>query len=127
MNESEETESGTIAQVDELAELLLRHKFRWTTETDLHEGIAEVLQNCGVSYEHEKRLSKTVRADFWCSPVAIEIKVAGGLSDVTRQLMDYASLDQVEAVILVTTKLRHRNMPPTMRSKCVRVVYLSPL
>ena len=110
-----------------IADALLARRFRYVRESDLHEGIAETLKGAGIFFEREKHLSDEGRVDFGCPPVAVEVKVDGALSAVTRQLMRYADLTVVEAVVLVTTKMRHRNMPAAMRGKPLRVVYLSSL
>lgn len=128
MHDAEVEEPSTIDDLlARIEQALVQHRFRWTRETDLHAGIAEVFRSCGLSFEQEKRLTEGERTDFWLSPVAIEVKVDGGLSAVTRQVMRYADVETVEAVILVTTKMQHRRMPATMRGKPLKVVYLSPL
>lgn len=128
MNDDEKTEPATTEELlAQISQVLVQRRFWWTRETDLQDGIAAVLNDCGVSFEREKRLTEGERTDFWSSPVAIEVKVKGSLSEVTRQLMRYADVEEVEAVVLVTTKMQHRRMPPTMRGKPLKVVYLSPL
>ncbi len=114
-------------RVSTIAAALVGRSFQWVTEADFQERIGWALDAWDISFEREKRLSAADRVDFWCPPVAVEVKVAGALSDVTRQLVRYADLDIVEAVVLVTTKMRHRNMPSTMRGKPLRVVYIGPL
>jgi len=121
-------ESATLArQLERIVEVLLRHRFRFSCEKDLQRGVEQALISCGLSLVREKVLSEGERADFWVAPIAVEVKIKGGLSVVTRQLMRYADLPMVEAVVLVTTKMQHKNMPPEMRGKPVRVVYLPPM
>ena len=62
--------------------------------------------------------------------IGIEVKTndsKGGasLSQVTRQLWRYAKLDSIKAIILVTSRSKHRDLPAEILGKPVFVVYLS--
>ena len=54
--------------------------------------------------------------------VAVELKVAGTLAEVTRQLFRYAEDAGVCGVVLVTTRARHDALPDTLLGKPLRVV-----
>ena len=108
---------------------LARFGFDRTCEMRLQEGVALVLGTMGLTgtLEKEHRLTESERVDFYVSRVAIELKVKGSLSAVTRQLMRYATSPEVDCIILVTTQAKHRRMPPTLNEKPVLICYLSPL
>jgi hypothetical protein len=60
-----------------------------------------------------------------CPPgIAVEVKVAGSVSAVTRQLLRYAYYPEVTELALVTTKVQHRQVPSLMSGKTVRVIHL---
>lgn len=65
--------------------------------------------------------------DFLVEDVAVEVKVDGSPMEVTRQLHRYAGHDAVAALVLVTTRAKHRGLPPTLRGKPVAVAWLCPL
>jgi hypothetical protein len=56
---------------------------------------------------------------------AIEVKVGGSLSDLTRQLARYAESDRITGLLVVTTKDRHRQLPPSLGGKPIAVLCLS--
>jgi hypothetical protein len=116
----------------EIAEALRRFGFRYKDERQLQGGIAEALGKLGVANMPEFRLSPTARVDFYVleGQVGIEVKTAdsqGGasLSAVTRQLWRYAKSDKISALILVTTRSKHMDLPSEILGKPVHVVYLS--
>jgi hypothetical protein len=110
---------------NDLAATLERYRMRSTTEADLHEAIAEVLDANGVGYMREYRLAPRDRIDFYCPDlrVGIEAKIAGGTNAVARQIARYCQSDEIGAVILVTSLVKHRNVPQRLRDKEVRVVF----
>lgn len=65
--------------------------------------------------------------DFWIPPTAIEVKVTGSPAAVLRQLYRYAADEQVEALLLVTTRSAHRDLAGIVLGKPLRVLYVSPL
>lgn len=93
-------------------------------EQQLQEVIADRLANTNLSVERERRLSARDRVDFFCQGVAIEIKTDGTAPAVERQLTRYAEHDEVDALLLVTTRRRHQDMPRELRGKCLTVLYL---
>lgn len=112
-------------RLSRIVEVLRQHRFKFSCEKDLQDGIEEVLRSSsGFTFERESRLSESDLVDFMVKGIALEVKIQGSLSSVTRQLMRYADQETVTAILLVTTKMQHKNMPPTMRGKPVRVVYL---
>lgn len=108
----------------------------FSTEAELQELIGKLLHDC-LPVTHgllkEVRLSARDRPDFLVRPytpyesapgVAIEVKIGGSLSDLTRQLARYAESERVTGLVVVTTKAQHCRLPPTLSGKPIAVVSL---
>jgi hypothetical protein len=98
-------------------------RFRYTSELELQDGIAELFTARGIAFERERQLGPD-RVDFFIAGIAIEVKIEGSLSDVTRQLHRYSEHPDVTGVVLVTTRARHNAMPNLMTAKPVDVIHL---
>jgi len=107
--------------VDQLVSALGKYRYLVGSEADLQNGVEIALKGAGVTFERERVLGRD-RVDFFAQGVAIELKVDGSLSDVTRQIHRYAQHPEVTAVLLVTTRVLHDRMPATMCEKPVRVL-----
>lgn len=112
---------------DRIAEAIRGQSYSYTCESELQEAIAEVLSSCSIPFNREHRITAADRPDFTVEGIAIEIKVEGSLTSVTRQLHRYAQLPGVDEIILVTDKAKHRAVPREMNKKTVNVIYLNPL
>jgi len=117
---------------EEMAKYLSGFSFRYNDEKELQYGIDQALRKCEEPYLPEYVLSKTDRVDFYMTETGIGIEVKtndskGGasLSQVTRQLWRYAKIETIKAIILVTSRSKHRDLPAEILGKPVFVVYLS--
>lgn len=109
-----------------ICKLFSNSKFNFTDEYELQAGIEQLLKGMGVTFEREVRINKQDRLDFLTAEgIAIEIKVDGSLSSVTRQLFRYAEKPEVKQLILVTNRTRHRQIPREINGKPVYLVELS--
>ena len=123
---------GAIAEfraanlVDQIVKLLESAQLDCSSEAVLQEGIARVLGGAGIRAEREHQLSIHDRIDFFVKRegVGIEVKIGGGLADVTRQLFRYADHDDVKRLVLVTSRLQLRGVPDKIFGKPVRVAAL---
>ncbi len=92
-------------------------------EAGLQRAIAELLDSGGYTFEREVVLSPRDRLDFLVMEpeqqrgAAIETKIDGGVSALLRQLSRYTEHDRVTALIVVTTRSRHTNLPSTLGGK----------
>lgn len=110
-----------------VVELLPRFAYRFGNEVALHEGIAQVLNQHGVEFQREVVAGPADRFDFLVEPgIVIEAKVKGSLPQALRQVARYAARDDVQAVILVSSRFWSRSnaMPEALHGKPVRVVHL---
>lgn len=103
--------------------------YRGGSEYELQEALAAAFRNAECEFVREMPLgSPKDRVDFWFHGFAIECKVDGGAAAITRQLDRYAKHPVVEALILVTTKMRHAaHVPEELQGKPVHVVVLTQL
>lgn len=107
-----------------LAGLVSRAHFCTASEALLQEGLSSVFAKAGLRVEREVVLAKTDRVDFLVDGIALEVKVDGSLSAVTRQLHRYAQHDRIRELVLVTTLMRHRVVPTGFNGKPITVVHL---
>lgn len=106
-----------------IVEALSGYRFSGPDEDALQRGVAEVLGREGFAFEREVCLNAHDRLDFLVERVAIECKISGSLSMVTRQVHRYVQSPLVEALVLVTTRTRHQSLSNRINNKPVRVVW----
>jgi hypothetical protein len=111
--------------LEHVAESVRRRRFRFVDEAQLQTGLAQALEADGFAVEREVRLGARDRLDLLVDGVAIEVKVAGGAVDVARQLARYARHDRVEALLLVTSRVRHVQVPRELGGKPLEIVALA--
>ncbi len=94
------------------AELVARHVitelsrfgYRFGSEAQLHDGIAEVLRSGGLRFTREVRISEKDRLDFLVDGgVTIEVKIAGSYAEALQQSARYLDQAEVDVVIIATT------------------------
>jgi hypothetical protein len=114
----------TLELAQSLAETLRAIRFTGAVERELQDLIEGVLVSRGDRYVREFAFNPEDRVDFLVAgpglsrvSVALEVKVQGSPPDVMRQLQRYARHQVVDTVLLVTTKARLGEMPPTLRNK----------
>lgn len=98
---------------DDVAALLVGHRFFWTNEYDLQDGIERALTGAGVEVERERRLGAAGRIDMFLPllRIGVEVKVKGAVPPLLRQLGRYANHPDVEGLVVASTAARHRSIP----------------
>lgn len=110
----------------ELVEAAIRrHRFAYSNEAVLQEGLAQALEQAGLEVLREVRLDARSRVDLLVGGVAVEVKVAGSTAALLRQIRRYAAHDRVEGVLVVSGRVRHLRLPTAVCGKPVRVVTLA--
>lgn len=104
-------------------QLLRSHRFRYTDEDQLQEGIAAVLKQAGLDPQREVRLGDRDRIDLMVGRIGVEVKIAGSVHGVFEQLQRYAEHDEVEALILVTS--RYQRLPDQAGGKPLLTISLA--
>jgi hypothetical protein len=107
-----------------LREILGTYRYSFVTERDLQDGIAQALYQRGVRFDREVRLTAEDRPDFMVDAIAVEVKVDGTISEITRQLHRYAQHKAVRELLLVTSLARLANQPEKLNGKPVAVLSL---
>lgn len=109
-----------------VADVLGRWRYSYHDELALHAGMAQALAaRLPGAARAEVRLSLRDRIDFLVGRVGVECKVAYGAATVLRQLERYAASDEVDDLLLVTTKATHRGLPPVVGGKPLLVLFLA--
>jgi hypothetical protein len=116
----------------ELAKALVDYRFFFNNEKELQAGVFQVLTKLEQPFVPEYALNPQDRVDFYLPEhgIGIEIKTndsrgGAGLSAVTRQLWRYAKSDEIKALVLITTRSKHRELPTEILGKPLLVVYLN--
>jgi hypothetical protein len=111
-------------QLQSIANILLSHRFHFTSEAELQDGIEKALQEAGLTPQPEVVLTIGERIDFLVGDVGIEVKVKGSQSALLRQTLRYAKCPEIQGLLIATTLARHRGIPKTLNEKPVLLVYL---
>lgn len=97
----------------------------YTTENTLQAEIHRTLTEHGGHPTREVALAGGLgRIDLVEGRVGIEVKTAGGRADVLRQLQRYAHADELDELVLVTTRTKHHHMPAVLGGKPLHLVSL---
>jgi hypothetical protein len=110
--------------LSELRELVLAHRFAVASEAQLQSAVETLLRRAGCVFEREAPVGQRDRIDFLVAGIGIEIKVDGSLGQVTRQLHRYAQSERIASLLLVTTRVKHTNLPTTLHNKPLAVALL---
>jgi hypothetical protein len=117
------TQKGKRVTLDAVAGWLSQYRFASASEAMLQQAVSVALSEAGLAFERERSLSHRDRIDFYCDgKVGIECKIDGSVTEVIRQLLRYAESEEIEGLVLVTSRAKHRRMPPTLGGKPVHVV-----
>lgn len=109
-----------------VTDLLPRYSYRFSSEVELHQGIALALDQVGIPYVREFVAGPCDRFDFLLATgIVIEAKIKGSLSQAMPQLQRYMQRADVSGVILATTRYwGAADIVPTLDGKPVRMVKL---
>lgn len=111
-----------------LAEHISRYRFSAANEKLLQLQLANVFRACGLPFRAEVTLGQGDRIDFVVGDarplIGIELKIEGGLSEVTRQVHRYLQHPELDAVLVVATVMRLGGLPSEMNGKPVQVLTL---
>ena len=113
--------AGDHPGLQQVAELLSKHRFRFTSEMELQAGIALVLETHGVLFQREYVISNADRLDFFLlGGLAIEVKIDGTLMQALRQVSRYANHPEILGILLIGTPRWLPEVPPALNSKPVQ-------
>jgi hypothetical protein len=95
--------------VDLVAGVLTTHRFRYSDERELQDGIEQVLgQRDRLAFYREFNLDARNRIDFYfpAHEVGLEVKIQGSAAMVLKQLERYAKFSQIDGLVLVTGRVQ---------------------
>jgi hypothetical protein len=98
-----------------------------TDEAGLSAIVRMRLQAAAVEFDSEVCLDgdRRNRIDFVVGRVGLELKIDGSPSSVLRQLDRYAAADELDAVVLITTRRSHlRGLPDELRGKAIAAFHV---
>lgn len=101
------------------------YRFTYANEDALQAGVAAALHAHGYTVEREVRLDGHGRIDLLVNRVGIEAKIAGSAAEVRRQLDRYAHSPFIDALVLVTGRVTHLNLPEELNGKPLHVITLA--
>jgi hypothetical protein len=105
--------------------LLLERSLRGLgEEARVQAAIEALLLREGIEHRRELTLSPKDRIDFLVGGIGLEVKVAGSVGAVVRQLERYAKHDRIKSLVLVTTKSTLARVPLEMNGKVVRAAVI---
>lgn len=117
-----------VSGIDDLVVTLQGFRYRFSSESDLQEGIEKVLRACNISYVREHSLSDTDRPDFIVGSlggdIALEVKTKGTFAQLLRQAARYAAHPRVSAVLAVGSPRWLDQMPTAIDGTPVRALRL---
>lgn len=105
-----------------LVELLELYRYDESSEDALQRGVAEALAAAELPFAREVPLTRWDRIDFLVNGIGVECKIGGSLSDLVRQLHRYAQAEQVDALVVVTTRASLARVPASFNGKPIAVV-----
>jgi hypothetical protein len=101
---------------------------QYVDEYDVQQACADALELAGHTAVREHRLTDADRIDILTmiddAVIGVEVKVAGALRDVIRQLERYSRSPELDALVLVTTRGQHHRIPTELNGMPVRLVSL---
>lgn len=107
--------------MEEILVALRAATFTYTDEISLHNEISDVLTAAGITHAREVVMGPRNRIDLLVGRTGIEVKIAGQVANVTRQLQRYAERDEIDSLILITTIAKHSTIPRTISGKPVHI------
>lgn len=115
-----------------LAKVITGHRYSYANEAGLQAAIAAVLTQAGHQVRREVPLNDRDRIDLAVGPeagpwIGVEVKLAGSPVVVARQLQRYAHHPNIAALLLITRRPAHRELPAELGGKPVTVVVLGSL
>jgi hypothetical protein len=100
------------ATVDAIVNTLGRFIVFYAPERQVHDAVEDILEREGYEPAREVRISNRDRVDLLVDRVAVEVKITGDVRAVERQVNRYLESDQIDGLVLATTRAIHRRIRP---------------
>lgn len=109
-------------ETSDLLSILRSIRCATDSESELSSCVFAKLVNASLVFRSEVWLDDSDRIDYLVDRVGVELKVKGAVNAIARQLQRYAQSDQIDELILVTTKRTHAKVPRMLSGKAVHVI-----
>lgn len=113
--------------MDEIVAVLRSYKLPFGEEQRLQDAVEEALREHKLEFRREHILRPGDRIDFLVGTIGIECKVEGSPAAVLSQLLRYAESNEVDGLILVTTRNTHRMAVTELGGKPFHLIRVSGL
>lgn len=110
--------------IDTIVQKLTTLRANTHGERELQDAIHVALSAAMGGVEREVQIAPGCRIDFRCGVVGIEVKTKGSRQELLRQVVRYLDQPSIEALVVVTRGMHHRDLPTTLRGKPLHVVRL---
>lgn len=110
--------------LDELAVMLADYRIRFGVERDMQDDVEEILTVLRHDFTREHRL-KPGPIDFLVGRIGIECKIAGSKAEVLRQCRGYLGCEELDGLLLVTSRAVHTSAPAELGGKPLRVLWVA--
>lgn len=100
--------------VEEVWETCRTARVRYCNERDVQLALADIFEVQGWEAAREVQLAPGERIDFLMDRTGIEVKIKGSTPHVLEQLMRYGATGQLDYLILVTSRAKHRELAGTI-------------
>lgn len=117
--------TATLTSVDDVAQVIREHRYRYANEDQLQRGIYQALRAARLPVIREAWIAPGSRIDLLAGRVGIEVKVGGSARDVLAQIDRYLQSDVIDGLVLVTSRVRHAALSDSHGHKPVRLVQLA--
>jgi hypothetical protein len=105
-------------RIAKLKEFIATQQYDLTSEQLVQSKLEQALKEASIDHVREFSFDKKDRIDFLVEgSLGIEVKLAGSLTQVTRQIHRYVQHDQLETLILVTSKPQLAKVPKILNGK----------
>lgn len=112
------------ATVSDVVERVRSYRTLGSTEIEIQDQLARILAREGIAFEREYHCGAAGRIDFYLPAfgAGLEVKIAGSLSEVIRQLQRYAGVQEIGTLLVYTRRARHGHLPERIGDVAVHVI-----
>lgn len=105
--------------LESVAALVENYRFRFSSETELQDGLKSVFEANQINFSKEYILTKQDRLDFLIDGIAVEVKIKGSFAACVRQIARYAAHDDIRSILVIGTPKWLHTLPTVIEGKPV--------
>lgn len=93
-----------LRTIENIVKAISRYQLTLTSEKELQSQIEKIFREENIEFKREYRIDPNNKPDFFCSGIAVEIKIKGKPIQIYRQCKRYCENENVKALLLITNK-----------------------